>query len=178
MRWLLVLVVLVACSSPSRRADPIGNTSRDGGTGDASAPKLAVGEPFTLEVMPLEVVVSNGVIDPAVTRRAHELTPALRAAAREFSGVAVVSSGKQLLDLKLLFNCESEAPTCMAAITRSLPADRMIWGTLEGDRLKLHHINAANEVVIHWVNEGAPIDEVGIDKISRDAIRGLLTRAP
>jgi hypothetical protein len=54
----------------------------------------------------------------------------------------------------------------------------MIWGTLEGDQVKLHLITAASEIVIHWVNEGAPIAEVGIETIARDAIHGLLTRAP
>jgi hypothetical protein len=167
---------LIACSSPAKRSDPPATPPRDAAGSGSAMMKKVVKDPFTLEVMDVEVLATN--VDPATTQRARELTAALRAAAREYGGVTMGTSGKAMIDLELLFNCEAEAPACMAAITKSLPADRMIWGTLEGDQVKLHLITAASEIVIHWVNEGAPIAEVGIETIARDAIHGLLTRAP
>lgn len=177
MKWLLVFAI--ACSSSPPRepvAKPLPYIALPGATMiGAGASTREVEHPFTLEVMLLEVI---GNVDVEVTARARNLTAAMRAAAREYKGVTVGSSQKQLLDLRRMFNCESEAPKCMATITRSLPADRMIWGTLEGDRVKLHLITAADEVVINIVNEGRPLDEVGLKTIASDAIHALISRPP
>ena len=59
-----------------------------------------------------------------------QVTDALRRRAAETSGVRLVP-GKDLIELKMVFGCDGEAPACLAQAGRSLGADRLIYGTLK-----------------------------------------------
>jgi hypothetical protein len=73
-----------------------------------------------------------GGIDPETTRAAKDLTTALRDRAKAGTGpYAPVQGGeKELIDEKLLNNCDTEANTCMAAIGTELGADVLMYGRI------------------------------------------------
>ena len=104
-------------------------------TGSAAAkPKVAV--------LGLEV---TGTIDQQSTGVAHDVTEGLRQKARSGGGnpyQLASSSDRELIDEKVLKNCDSEGPLCMSDIGRDIGADVLIYGKLEktgdGYRAKLH----------------------------------------
>jgi len=163
VRWLLALVV--ACSSPTKRVDPWSND------GERPPLKRRVLQPFTLEVIEIE---SIGNV-PKFAALARHLSGELRSAVHRYRGITLTLSEKDFVELKLQFNCLSETPECMAKIARALPADRMLWGTLEGDRVTLHLITADNERVTHWRHD-TPINDVGISNLADSALEELVWR--
>lgn len=86
-----------------------------------------------IAILGLEVYDSGGGIDPETTRAAKELTAALRDRAKAGTGpyTPVQGGEKELIDEKLLNNCDSEAPTCMAAIGNELGAEVLMYGRIE-----------------------------------------------
>lgn len=84
-------------------------------------------------ILGLEVFDNGSGIDPETTRAAKELTAALRDRAKAGTGPyqPVPGGEKELIDEKLLNNCDSEAPTCMAAIGNELGAEILIYGRIE-----------------------------------------------
>ena len=85
-----------------------------------------------IAILGLEVYDNGGGIDPETTKAAKELTAALRDRARVGTGpYAPVSAEKELIDEKLLNNCDSEAPPCMAAIGTELGAEALVYGKIE-----------------------------------------------
>jgi hypothetical protein len=98
------------------------------GTGRA----WAGGKP-PIAILGLEVYDNGGGIDPETTRAARELTAALRDRAKAGTGpyTPVQGGEKELIDEKLLNNCDSEAPTCMAAIGNELGAEVLMYGKIE-----------------------------------------------
>ena len=103
--------------------------------GTASAkPKVAV--------LGLEV---TGTIDQQSTGVAHDVTEGLRQKARSGGGnpyQLASSSDRELIDEKVLKNCDSEGPLCMSDIGKDIGTDFLIYGKLEktpdGYRAKLH----------------------------------------
>lgn len=87
----------------------------------------------SIAILGLEVHDSGSGIDPDTTRTAKELTAALRERARAGTGpyAAAPNGDKELIDEKLLNNCDSEAPACMAAIGAELSADLLMYGKIE-----------------------------------------------
>jgi hypothetical protein len=61
---------------------------------------------------------------------ASQLTEALRQRAAATAGIKPVS-GKDLIEIKMVFGCDTENPTCMANAGRSLGADKLLYGTLK-----------------------------------------------
>jgi hypothetical protein len=85
-----------------------------------------------IAILGLEVYDNGGGIDPETTKAAKELTAALRDRARAGTGPYVpVAAEKELIDEKLLNNCDSEAPPCMAAIGTELGAEALVYGKIE-----------------------------------------------
>jgi len=86
-----------------------------------------------IAVLGLEVGDSGTGIDPETTRVAKELTAALRGRPAASAGpYALVSGGeKELIDEKLLNNCDTEAPVCMAKIGADLGAEVLLYGKIE-----------------------------------------------
>jgi hypothetical protein len=133
-----------------------------GGVAWASKPRIAV---LGLEVAP----GPGGVVDPAMTQLAKDLTRELRQRAQSEAsryGLAPNSS-KELTDEKLLMSCDDEATTCMAAIGAGLSADALMYGRLErrGDghriSLKLLDVKAkAVEAASEDMPAGTPVASV------------------
>jgi PEGA domain len=92
----------------------------------------AAGKP-PIAILGLEVLDNGGGIDPETTKAAKELTAALRERAKAGMGpyVPVQGGEKELIDEKLLNNCDSEQATCMAAIGSELGAEVLMYGKIE-----------------------------------------------
>ena len=85
-----------------------------------------------IAILGLEVYDNGGGIDPETTKAAKELTAALRDRAKAGTGpFTPVQGEKELIDEKLLNNCDSEAPTCMATIGSGLGAEVLMYGKIE-----------------------------------------------
>jgi hypothetical protein len=90
------------------------------------------GKPL-IAVLGLEVVDSSGTPTPQDTQVAKALTEGLRSRAKAGSGPYQIAgnSDKELIDEKLLKNCDSESPVCMAQIGNDLGADVLMYGKIE-----------------------------------------------
>ena len=97
-----------------------------GGAAWAAKPKIAI---LGLEVIP----GPSGVVDPAVTQVARDITTDLRQRVQsEASPYAMAqNSTKELTDEKLLNSCDNEAASCMAVIGAGLSADFLLYGKVE-----------------------------------------------
>jgi hypothetical protein len=85
-----------------------------------------------IAILGLEVYDNGSGIDPDTTKAAKELTAALRDRAKAGTGpFTPVQGEKELIDEKLLNNCDSEAPTCMATIGSGLGAEVLMYGKIE-----------------------------------------------
>ena len=95
--------------------------------------KAWAGSKPPIAILGLEVFDSGTGIDPDTTKAAKELTSALRERAKAGTGpyVPVPGGDKELIDEKLLANCDSEAASCMAAIGSELGADVLMYGKIE-----------------------------------------------
>ncbi len=132
--------------------------------------KLAVGTAFVLtfvasagSVLAAEVAVavlgieaSEGAPDDA----AAALSDALRQKVAATKGWKVVP-GRDLLDIKLVFSCPDEAPSCMVQAAKSLGANKLIFGGIRkvpGDNLAvtLKILDAGTGVVEAWVADQIP----------------------
>src|SRR4051812_12684655 len=82
-----------------------------------SAGSAAVAKP-NMVVLGLEVIDGSGTPTQADTLMAQELTAGLRSKPKSGTGTyqAPQNSDKELIDEKLLKNCDDEKPACMAAI--------------------------------------------------------------
>jgi hypothetical protein len=85
------------------------------------------------------------------------VTDALRQRATSERGMRLVP-GRDLVDIKLIFSCPDEAPTCMADAARNLGAGRMIFGSVKrapGDSyvMTLKMLDVGRRQVVAWVAE-------------------------
>ena len=87
----------------------------------------------SIAILGLEVVDPNGTPTAADTQAAKELTDGLRARAKAGSGPYGIApaSDKELIDQKLLNNCDNEAVGCMAAIGGQMGAEFLMYGNLK-----------------------------------------------
>ena len=93
--------------------------------------KAWAGKP-SIAILGLEVYDNGGGIDPDTTKAAKELTAALRDRAKAGTGpFTPVQGEKELIDEKLLNNCDSEAPACMATSGNGLQAEILMYGKIE-----------------------------------------------
>src|SRR5690606_39007245 len=103
------------------------------GSSALARPKVAV--------LGLEV---TGTIDQASTTVARELTEGLRSRARSGDGPYQLApnSNRELIDEKLIKQCDDEAAACMAEIGQEVGADFLIYGRVAkegaGYRVTLH----------------------------------------
>lgn len=99
--------------------------------GLVTSPAFA-GKP-TVAILGLEVVDTSGAVDPEAVKTAKELTDGLRARAKVGSGPYVLAPGsdKELIDEKLIKNCDNEALACMSQIGKDLGANFLMYGRLE-----------------------------------------------
>jgi hypothetical protein len=99
------------------------------------------------------------------------VTDALRQRATSERGMRLVP-GRDLVDIKLIFSCPDEAPTCMADAARNLGAGRMIFGSVKrapGDSyvMTLKMLDVGRRQVVAWVAE--PLSRA---QASPGAVRG------
>jgi len=94
----------------------------------AFASRAASAKP-KVAVLGIEV---TGTIDQASTGAAHDLTEGLRTKAKQGNGPfqLAASSDRELIDEKVLKNCDSEGPLCMSDIGRDMGADVLLYGQL------------------------------------------------
>ncbi len=74
----------------------------------------------------------TGAIDQAATGAAHDLTEGLRTKAKQGNGPFQLApnSDRELIDEKVLKNCDSEGPLCMSDIGKDMNTDVLIYGQL------------------------------------------------
>jgi hypothetical protein len=101
----------------------------------------AAGKP-PIAILGLEVYDNGGGIDPEITKAAKDFTAALRDRAKAGTGpyTPVQGGEKELIDEKLLNNCDTEAASCMAAIGNELGAEVLLYG-------KIEKVNQSGQVV-------------------------------
>ena len=87
----------------------------------------------SIAVLGLEVIEQNGTPSSQDTQAAKELSEGLRARAKAGTGPYQLAPGsdKELIDLKLLNTCDTEAPSCMSAIGNQLGSDVVMYGHFE-----------------------------------------------
>lgn len=86
----------------------------------ASAQSAAPSTATTVAVLGVEPV-------EVPDRLAQQLTDALRKSVRNVSGYKQVQ-GKDLIEMKMVFGCDGDAPACIAQAGRSLGADKLVVG--------------------------------------------------
>ncbi len=90
----------------------------------AAKPKVAI--------LGLEV---TGAVDQAATNVARDLTEGMRTRAKVGSGPYTLApnSDRELIDEKVIKQCDTEAPSCMSEIGKDIDTDLLIYGKLEKD---------------------------------------------
>ncbi|TMQ14650.1 MAG: PEGA domain-containing protein [Deltaproteobacteria bacterium] len=134
-----------------------------------------------IAILGLEVWDNGGGIDPETTRAAKELTTALRDRAKAGTGpyTPVQGGEKELIDEKLLNNCDTEANTCMAAIGNELGAEVLMYGRIWVDKpvqtgqgtykVSLKLLNVGRKQLANSMVETLPITESTGSKASAHA---------
>ncbi len=157
MRGLVPVVVLVALVAAFARVPSAAADTR---------PRVAV--------LGLEV---TSAVDVRTTELAHDLTEGMRARARLGSGpyAYAPSSERELIDEKLIKQCDNEAPSCMSEIGRELDADVIVYGKLEKDdkvvRLTLHLLDVVKKNKINRISASVPLSA------SKDAVKSAARKA-
>jgi hypothetical protein len=119
----------------------------------------------TVAILGLEVIDDGSGIDPKTTQFAKELTEELRKRPKAGTGPYSLAPGsdKDLLEMKLLSGCESEAKDCMAAIGGDLATDRLLYGKIEkranGYQVSLKLLNVGARTFEKSVSDIIPFGE-------------------
>ncbi len=99
----------------------------------AGTTRAEAGNKSSVGVLGLEVFDPNGAPTPADAQVGKELTDGLRQRAKAGTGPYQLQPGseKELIDEKLLKNCDNEALGCMSQIGTELGADVLVYGRIE-----------------------------------------------
>jgi hypothetical protein len=105
----------------------------------AAKPKIAI--------LGLEVI---GSLDPEQVKLARQLTNGLRERASAGTGPFELapSSDKELVDEKLMNNCDTEALACMAPIGLALRTEYLMYGKIEKVD-KGYHVTISNAAALY-----------------------------
>jgi hypothetical protein len=178
------LCLVIACGGsqtappPEHRPISLPDAAVSGGSGD-SGTRVVIKRPFSLEILGLEPHGTS--ITPTLVATAKQFTTELCAAAREFGAIRVGTCNKEVIDEKLMANCEAEAPACMASIAKNLGVDRLIYGRMRFDvsyRVKLTLLVAQTLVEIQWTHEELEGSVDHLRHAAREAMASLLSRSP
>jgi hypothetical protein len=101
---------------------------------------------------------------------AQQVTDALRQRAAATGGVRVVQ-GKDLIEIKMIFNCDGEAPACMAQAGKSLGADKLLYGVIKkGPKasfsLALKLLDVKTATVEKFINDSAGKRELSAGQVN------------
>lgn len=86
------------------------------------------------------------------------VTDTLRRLVPQLSGMSVKPHSQDAVEVKAIFDCQDERPSCMAQIGRSLSVNRLIFGTVKRQpggafTIQLKQLNVADATVDKFVNE-------------------------
>ena len=129
----------------------------------AVASPAFAGKP-SIAILGLEVI-DDGNMDAKAAQFTDALTESLRQRARAGTGPFTLAPGsdKNLIEMKLLSSCESEANACMAAIGAELAADRLLFGKVEkrgnGYQVSLKLLNVETKSAERSTTEVIPFDQ-------------------
>jgi hypothetical protein len=133
-------------------------------------------------VLGLEVT-GDSAMDQKATEAAKSLTRELRREAGRSGGVLDLApnSSKDLLEMKLLNDCNDEARRCMSEIGRQLGADRLLYGKLErtrrGYNVSLRLLDTESAQVLKQLGELIPLSDAtaagGLQRHARELYRQL-----
>jgi hypothetical protein len=121
-------------------------------------------------ILGLELTGSASNDAPVVTQ---VLGSEMRAVAKRGEGPYQLSPGsdKELVDVKLLFNCESEQAACMAAVGADLGADVLVYGKLEQAKgaytIRLQLLDVATKQVARTNVATIPIGEAEGEQLTK-----------
>lgn len=128
----------------------------------------------SVAVLGIEVISKSGRVDAKTTNIAKKLTAELRRRASIGSGPYQLApnSNKDLLELKLLSDCASEARGCMSKIGQDLKADRLLYGKLEalpgkGYQVSLNLLNVSKKTMERNTSDLIPLSDVGSSGIQK-----------
>ncbi len=137
---------------------------------------LAVARPAlakpSIAVLGLEVVEESDTPDAKAAAFAEALTEALRQRARLGTGPFTLAAGsdKNLIEMKLLSGCDSEANGCMAAIGAELAADRLLYGRIQKNgsnyQISLKLLNVDTKSIERTTSDLAPVGESSTANLS------------
>lgn len=119
----------------------------------------------SIAILGLEVIDDGANMDAKATQFAEQLSEALRQRAKTGTGPFTLAPGsdKNLIEMKLLSNCENEANNCMAAIGAELAADRLLFGKVEkrgnGYQVSLKLLNVETKTIERSTTEIVPFAE-------------------
>jgi hypothetical protein len=119
----------------------------------------------SIAILGLEVIDDGSSMDAKATQFAEQLSEALRQRAKTGTGPFTLAPGsdKNLIEMKLLSSCESEANNCMAAIGAELAADRLLFGKVEkrgnGYQVSLKLLNVETKTIERSSTEIVPFNE-------------------
>lgn len=111
-------------------------------------------------VLGLEV---TSAVDVRTTELAKDLTEGMRNRARIGAGpyAYAPSSERELIDEKLIKQCDNEAPTCMAEIGKELDVEVIVYGKLEKEdkvvRMSLHLLDVAKKTKLNRTSVTVPL---------------------
>lgn len=100
---------------------------------------------------------------------AQTLTDALRQRAAA-SSLRVVP-GKDLIEVKMVFGCDGERPSCMASVGKALGADKLLYGTLQkgGNKsdvtVSLKLLDVESATVERFLKDVVPRRQLGSDAV-------------
>ena len=122
---------------------------------------LAAGDGPATAVLGLE---SSDVPATVVDAISEELRQRVSAA----NGMRLVS-GKDLVELKLVFSCADEGHACMAQAGKSLDADRLIYGSVKKDgnnvAVWLKSFDVHHERVDSWLTDKLPANQTDAEGV-------------
>lgn len=119
----------------------------------------------SIAILGLEVIDDGSSMDAKATQFAEQLSEALRQRAKTGTGPFTLAPGsdKNLIEMKLLSSCESEANNCMASIGAELAADRLLFGKVEkrpsGYQVSLKLLNVETRTIERSSTEIIPFNE-------------------
>jgi hypothetical protein len=114
---------------------------------------------------------------------AGALTDALRQRAAATAGVRVLPA-KDLIEIKMVFGCDENAPSCMAQAGRSLSADKLLYGTLrkgkgrDGISVALKLLDVKLGAIERQVNDEVPRRSLAPGAVQQMAARYFAQLVP
>ncbi len=131
----------------------------------------------SIAVLGIEVADTNGIA-AADTTVAKELTEGLRSRAKVGSGPYSLAPGsdRELIDEKLIKNCDNEAPACMASIGNDIGAEMLMFGKISKEgksyRVDLKLLNVTKKQMEKTWSEQIPLAQATGQGLQRWAMTG------